>query len=67
MKRTSYVSSHEKKLKKSPLQAFRLCTMNQDITTLKKTYHGKSEIALPHSLPHTHTNPAAKDKRGTAH
>lgn len=71
-KPTSYFSSHEEKLKKSPVKACRLCTMNQAITTINKTYHGKCEIALPLSLPlsyththtHTHTNPAAKDKKG---
>lgn len=52
----SYFSSHEEKLKKSPVKACRLCTMTQVITTLNKTYHGKCERALPLSPSHTHTH-----------
>lgn len=68
--KNSYFSSHKEKLKKSPVKACRLCIMNEAITTVNKTYHGKCEIALPLSPPlsdthaHTHTNPAAKDKKG---
>lgn len=59
-KKTVNFPPHVDKLRKSPVEVCRSCTMNQAITTVNTTYHGKCELALPHI--HANTNPAAGDK-----